>query len=990
MVHIESISAAPINSSGNLLPSHLGANVMATKITREILEAFLNCKFKAHLKLIGQDGIRSDYEAMMAEIRQEVRQKAINKILARNPESELTRGMIVTVGALRDGPSFVLDAKLEDDQFMLTIDGLKKVDGPSQLGNFHYLPMLFHESRKIGKQQRLLLEIHGLLLSRLQGQMPSSGIIWHGKECSMTRVRLNGDLRNTERLVREVKEMVTAESPPKLVLNDHCQICEFRQRCHDQAVQQDNLSLLRGISEKEIKRFARKGIFSVTQLAHTFRPRRNGKQQVQNTHRHSHALQALAVREKRIYIFGTPELKASPVRIYVDMEGDPEQDYVYLIGIIIVQGEMETRHSFWADSKEDEWSIFQEFLAVISKQESFLLFCYGGYEVAFLRRMRSRKAPVDDLITASVNVLSLIYSHVYFPTYSNGLKDIGACLDCSWTEPDASGIQSVVWRKKWEEARAEEWKQKLTNYNLEDCAALKRVTETIYAAAETISGPAPGHDHAGSILPVAQVQDLQRWDNNRNFGLIDFVHPDFTVVNKCGYFDYQRQRVFVRSSRVLRKNLGRRVKNQRPNFRPTKVVSIIERKCPACASDEIVAWVKGSVAGCPIPRVRRAYDLALGSAGIKRQVIECHSSVHQCLKCRDMFIPEQYVGLDKHYHGLKSWVMYQHVGHNLSLRAIQLMLEEFFGLRLTPGELHMLKELMAGYYKNTYRGLLKKILSGNLVHIDETEVKLHSIKGYVWAFTNLEEVVFMYKPTREGDFLRELLKDFHGVLVSEFYVAYDSIDCPQQKCLIHLIRDMNQELLNNAFDSELRSITESFGRLLRSVVETIDQHGLKQRHLQRHKRDVDRFFQELSEQTYHSETADLLRRRVTKYQNKLFTFIDHDGVPWNNNNAENAIKRFAYYREGTVGMMMERGLSDYLVLLSICQTCRYKGVSFLRFLASGQRDIDSYCRRKFSRRWPVVQVYPNGFIPPHHKSRDRQRLLRRLEKAGTKIWSSHC
>ena len=55
----------------------------------------------------------------------------------------------------------------------------------------------------------------------------------------------------------------------------------------------------------------------------------------------------------------------------------------------------------------------------------------------------------------------------------------------------------------------------------------------------------------------------------------------------------------------------------------------------------------------------------------------------------------------------------------------------------------------------------------------------------------------MYRPTREGDFLYDLLKGFHGVLVSDYYAAYDSLAFPQQKCLLHLMRDMNQELLNN-------------------------------------------------------------------------------------------------------------------------------------------------------------------------------------------------
>jgi len=49
-----------------------------------------------------------------------------------------------------------------------------------------------------------------------------------------------------------------------------------------------------------------------------------------------------------------------------------------------------------------------------------------------------------------------------------------------------------------------------------------------------------------------------------------------------------------------------------------------------------------------------------------------------------------------------------------------------------------------------------------------------SIKGetaYVWVFTSLEEVVYLYKETREGDFLQELLREFNGVLVSDFYAA---------------------------------------------------------------------------------------------------------------------------------------------------------------------------------------------------------------------------
>jgi hypothetical protein len=103
-----------------------------------------------------------------------------------------------------------------------------------------------------------------------------------------------------------------------------------------------------------------------------------------------------------------------------------------------------------------------------------------------------------------------------------------------------------------------------------------------------------------------------------------------------------------------------------------------------------------------------------------------------------------------------------------------------------------------------------------------------------------------------------------------------------------------------------------------------------------------------------------------RYRKKLFTFVDHDDVAWNNNPAENAIKQFAYYREGRTGIMREPGLRDYLTLLSLYQTCRYRGVEFLAFLLSGERDIEAFASSKSrARRKPAFPVYPKGFTPPY-------------------------
>src|SRR5262249_8948955 len=255
-------------------------------------------------------------------------------------------------------------------------------------------------------------------------------------------------------------------------------------------------------------------------------------------------------------------------------------------------------------------------------------------------------------------------------------------------------------------------------------------------------------------------------------------------------------------------------------------------------------------------------------------------------------------------------------------------------------ELHTFKSLLARRYRPTVRRMLAKLIGGAIIHADETPANLQKGKGYVWVLANMEEVVYLYKRSREGDFLHQLLKGFTGVLITDFYSAYDSLPCEQQKCLVHLIRDMNHDLLNNPFDGEFKSLVSEFGQLLQTIVATIDRYGLKKRHLHKHVHDVERFSRTLSGQHLHSDLAQTYQQRLTKNREKLFTFLRHDSVPWNNNNAEHAFKHYAQYREGRDGQMTESGLSDYLVLLSVHQTCKYKGVSFLKFLLSGEKDVD--------------------------------------------------
>ena len=102
---------------------------------------------------------------------------------------------------------------------------------------------------------------------------------------------------------------------------------------------------------------------------------------------------------------------------------------------------------------EDEPRIWGELRALLDADPDAPIIHYGSYEPRAIARMGQRYGTdVETYLRRMVNLNEEVFGRVYFPVRSNGLKDIGAFLGASWAEPDASGLQSLVWRHRWEES----------------------------------------------------------------------------------------------------------------------------------------------------------------------------------------------------------------------------------------------------------------------------------------------------------------------------------------------------------------------------------------------------------------------------------------------------------------------------------------------------------------------------------------------------------
>lgn len=130
------------------------------------------------------------------------------------------------------------------------------------------------------------------------------------------------------------------------------------------------------------------------------------------------------------------------------------------------------------------------------------------------------------------------------------------------------------------------------------------------------------------------------------------------------------------------------------------------------------------------------------------------------------------------------------------------------------------------------------------------------------------------------------------------------------------------------------------------ILEGVDRYGLKAWHLRKFLKDVDRFYDKIiTGREYTSEPVRTYQKRFDRYRGSLFTFLPQDGIPWENNMAERAIRQLAVQRKIS-GSFYKRVAPQYLLLLAISQTCRFQGKSFLKFLLSKEPDVDSFRRMR--------------------------------------------
>jgi len=269
----------------------------------------------------------------------------------------------------------------------------------------------------------------------------------------------------------------------------------------------------------------------------------------------------------------------------------------------------------------------------------------------------------------------------------------------------------------------------------------------------------------------------------------------------------------------------------------------------------------------------------------------------------------------------------------LPYRRVAKIFKDVFDLNLTHPSLLAFNTEQAQNGASIYEGIKQSIRQSPCVNADETGWRVNGQNHWLWVFTSKDAALYQIDKSRGSKVVDNILgKDYHGVLISDFYSAYNKLQAlGKQRCLGHLLAEIKKVQEKNKFAPD--SIDGIFCQELKTVLkQTIGvwneyHEGIKVfEDLGKGKEwAISRMVELLSLAIKHKDTQRI-RKRIIKFNQELFTFLDNSHASPTNNRAERQLRPFVIMRKITFGNRSALGASNHEVMMSIIQTGILNGI----------------------------------------------------------------
>jgi len=267
----------------------------------------------------------------------------------------------------------------------------------------------------------------------------------------------------------------------------------------------------------------------------------------------------------------------------------------------------------------------------------------------------------------------------------------------------------------------------------------------------------------------------------------------------------------------------------------------------------------------------------------------------------------------------------------LSYEKVGAHLKLLFDLDLTDAAMLHCVEGVARAFGPRYEELKKDLLKEKSIHGDETSWRIKGRNHWLWAFVGKWSVVYEVDRSRGKDVPRRVLGDYRGTVVSDSWGAWNHIGGRWQRCLVHYLRELKDTLKYKSPGAEFAPFAKKLRRMLGDAIRTAEESDPVER--LRAKARLEARVDALVASYSSSKEKNCARflKRLRRERGMLFTFLEEEGVDWNNNAAERTLRPSVVIRKITYGNQSDEGAHAHAVLMSIRETCTLRKENFFDY-----------------------------------------------------------
>lgn len=357
----------------------------------------------------------------------------------------------------------------------------------------------------------------------------------------------------------------------------------------------------------------------------------------------------------------------------------------------------------------------------------------------------------------------------------------------------------------------------------------------------------------------------------------------------------------------------------RARSEPTRMVIHAAERCPDCGT---------ALSGGSVKRTREVIELVPSPAEVVEHVV----LERRCSRCRRRVVPQvdlqgQVMGRQRLGIGLLALIATLREEGRVPVATIQRYLEMVHDLELSVGAIVAASRRVAERGGPAVEWIRARVRAGPLVHADETGWRESGRNGYVWTFSTPTARYFVHGGRGMGMIDTVLGDDFGGVLVSDFYRAYDHVRAPKQRCWAHLLRDAHELRTGHPDDPTVQAWADDLHRLYLDAVAFVETASSDRLVRAKAAGIFDARLLALATPWLDDRDAPqyTLSARIVRYLGELLTFVREAGVPPDNNAAERSLRHLVTSRKISGGTRSADGTATKMAVATLFGTWRAEG-----------------------------------------------------------------